>query len=172
MVGSIFDKSNFGVGISRGNDKTNTQLSLAILALREQGYISELYNEWWSVGSCPAADPNQDTHLELSDFTGAFAFLGLGLVISTILILIENIFYFLYNKKFLGPWWIHVHKFLGYTDEEIEKAIEEILMSPDKNPVAKSTIKYLTLPPASDHNDNTQKWITQRGRRKDSTELF
>jgi len=101
---------------------------------------------------------------------GAFAFLGIGLTISIFLILFENLFYTLYLNNFFGHWSIHLHKFLGYTNEESEKVLEEFLMNPDQNPAGKATIECLTSQMPSDNIQGRPQWITKR--RENANEIF
>jgi ABC-type amino acid transport substrate-binding protein len=143
LVGSDFHKQNFGIGINHGNEKTATNLSLAILKLEHQGIIAELYGKWWD-NNCPRA-PVVKGHLEVSNLFGAFAFLSVGLLISTIIIVFEGTFYHYYTQKLcIGPWSKQIHKFLGYTHEEgaskkIDKTLEPILSdNPNGNDIQNS----------------------------------
>jgi len=93
VVGEVFAKSNFGIGLAYANDTTIHQISEAILSLRESGVIDDIRNSWLQAGACDSSSELYSTRLTLEDLSGAFVVLGVFIFIAIISLIIENLFY-------------------------------------------------------------------------------
>jgi len=117
VVGDIFFKSNFAIGLNYGNYNVSVMLSKGILHLRESGLIDDLYQGWWQVGSCgTSGDVSLNSNqLGLLDLAGAFVMVAIGVCAAFIVLAFELIF----NKCYKGSAGIlhHVDKFLGHSGD-------------------------------------------------------
>jgi len=114
IVGSVFHGSNYGIGISVGNENTSALLHKAVLDISSQGIIEDLYHKWWSSGACAEHKDPAIGHIELGTLSGNFIFLAIGVLLAFALLVFDNIVY-KYDSTFEYK---HIHKCLGYTEEE------------------------------------------------------
>ena len=80
LVGKIFDKSNYAIGLRQGVSSYNLSqvLGLAIVELRESGVLESLYSIWWQEGLCSNQGSKLETDsLDVGDFLGVFAMMGI-----------------------------------------------------------------------------------------------
>jgi len=114
IVGSVFHGSNYGIGISLGNENTSALLHKAVLDISSQGIIEDLYHKWWSSGACAEHKDPAIGHIELGTLSGNFIFLAIGILLAFALLIFDNVVY-KYDTTFEYK---HLHKCLGYTEEE------------------------------------------------------
>uniref|UniRef100_H2ZDS0 Glutamate receptor n=1 Tax=Ciona savignyi TaxID=51511 RepID=H2ZDS0_CIOSA len=99
---SIYDKG-YGIAVEQGNPIREV-MSMAILQLQDSGEITRLKQRWWtSVGKCPIDHTRSRSHssseLTLENFAGVFCVLACGLVIATLVAIVELCQYMKKTKK-------------------------------------------------------------------------
>lgn len=94
QVGDLLDSKSYGLGL-RNDLEWNEEISNAIIMLQETGIIHKIYEKWWkSMGSlnCHQTKNESDTSpMKFQNIRGIFLVLGIGLVISCFVFLMEKI---------------------------------------------------------------------------------
>jgi len=102
LVGSEFDKGNYAFGFKKNttiNDpELMTAFNTAILSLKESGVIEDLYSSWWNDGYCAEEESNDPQSLNIVDFMGVFALVGIVSAIGIVVLVIEVVFYQVYKN--------------------------------------------------------------------------
>ena len=94
QIGDLLDGKGYGFGLQKNSEWTET-ISTAILKLQENGKIQLLYEKWWrQIGAVNCEDAEKASNVEGSslDFEnvyGIFIALGVSLLISALITLIE-----------------------------------------------------------------------------------
>ncbi|CAB3985657.1 glutamate receptor 2-like isoform X1 [Paramuricea clavata] len=90
LVGDLFEVKSYGFGLTKNSEYTNA-LSVAILKLREEGFIEKRRKAWWDEKSqCSREPPASATvTLELKNLGGVFIIMTAGIVTSFLLLGIE-----------------------------------------------------------------------------------
>jgi ABC-type amino acid transport substrate-binding protein len=134
--GVLVDPSNYAIAMPLNSSFSN-EISIALLELKDENVISNLYKKWWKdngIGTCTTS--SSSSSLGFSQFGGVFVCLGFVIVGCVLIIIIESIYWLCYQtfgKKF--PFLLPVHLFLGGTrdyKEDHENPDEEILSETQK----------------------------------------
>ncbi|XP_076806282.1 glutamate receptor ionotropic, delta-1-like [Clavelina lepadiformis] len=98
---SIYDKG-YGIAVQQGHP-IREAMSMGILQLQDSGEINRLKHRWWkSAGKCPTEHNGKRSHtseLTLENFAGVFCVLACGLVIASVIAVVELIQYMKNDKK-------------------------------------------------------------------------
>ncbi|XP_022802483.1 glutamate receptor ionotropic, kainate 2-like [Stylophora pistillata] len=92
-IGKLFGKIGYGIGLPKGSQYTK-QLSQVILRLRQEGFMDRLEQKWLHTHEdCIMAQKHIDidsgTQLGLNDMAGVFIILGVGVVVSLVVLALE-----------------------------------------------------------------------------------
>lgn len=94
QIGDLFDSKSYGLGL-RNDLEWNEEISNGIIMLQEKGIIQKIYEKWWkSIGSvnCHQTKSEPDTSpMKFQNIRGIFLVLGIGLVISCLVFMMEKI---------------------------------------------------------------------------------
>jgi ionotropic glutamate receptor len=93
QVGGLLDSKGYGFGLQKNSKWTET-ISSAILKLQENGKILQLYNKWWKqIGAINCEEimkpSDKGSSMDFSNVVGIFAILASGLLMSSVVTVIE-----------------------------------------------------------------------------------
>jgi ABC-type amino acid transport substrate-binding protein len=127
-VGDLFNPTNYGIALPKGSNWT-TPFNLAILSMREDGTIDNLYSKWWTAGAVCSTDTSLSGSLDLVNMGGLWVLLAIFIALGIIALIFENIYHLLFNMgRKRVPSLKYVHRFLGahnehhHIDAESEKS--------------------------------------------------
>ncbi|XP_076446947.1 glutamate receptor ionotropic, kainate 2-like isoform X1 [Babylonia areolata] len=92
-IGPRFSPKGFGIGVPPGATYRE-ELTMAILRLSDQGRLQELKTKYWGARTCPdLSKPSTDetSELGIENVAGVFFILGGGIIIATVVCLVEYV---------------------------------------------------------------------------------
>ncbi|KAI3384627.1 hypothetical protein SNEBB_010827 [Seison nebaliae] len=99
QIGNLLDAKGYGIALRKTLDPSYLEkMSTAILAMQEDGKLTEIYNKWWRVGGsgdsmCEEGGGESSTtdELGIENVGGIFVVLILGVCLSAVVVCIEFI---------------------------------------------------------------------------------
>jgi hypothetical protein len=88
----------YGIATIKGSPWSE-RVNLAILEMKENGEMEELVDKWWNDGACAGDDDDDDDdgtdeddfdQLHLSELSGVFYFLIIGVILSIVVWFLEG----------------------------------------------------------------------------------
>merc|ERR1712223_473735 len=92
QIGGLLDSKSYGIAVQQGSSLRGP-ISNAIIKLNEEGYISDLKDQWWKKeGTCAEEESNTSgvSALNLINVGGIFLVLLIGLIFGCILAVLEK----------------------------------------------------------------------------------
>ncbi|XP_043188365.1 glutamate receptor ionotropic, kainate 2-like isoform X1 [Amphibalanus amphitrite] len=93
QVGGLLDNKGYGIGVGPQSPIQASDLSVTIIQLQEEGYLSKLKHKWWKGETggvnCDAKESTATAPLSLKNVGGVFVCLVLGLCVATMVSIAE-----------------------------------------------------------------------------------